>query len=181
MGGTVEGDYDGETSASVDSALAAGDLRVAASTAEDYWMYVCRRASLADFIERASAELLAHRFCDLYFVKYLRYSAGFKTVEVPSKAGDPWLYAYRGSNYGGGRVTDNKRLTADTTGVRDLMVLVYTTMPSRRCGIKDHSRKANAYGMTDTSMIAFGTQMVQQGQLDAFVFSPMPVLPGGKT
>jgi hypothetical protein len=35
--------------------------------------------------------------------------------------------------------------------------------------------------MIDTSMIAFGTQMVRQGQLDAFVFSPMPVLPGGKT
>lgn len=53
--------------------------------------------------------MLAHGFCDLYFVKYLRYSEGFKVADVaegmPLPNGARWLYAYRGLGCGAARAS----------------------------------------------------------------------------
>ena len=78
--------------ADVEAGIRSGKI-VVRSSADEHWQYACRLRSLRDFVERADDMLLAHRYCDLYFVRYLRNSLGYRIINMGRECAE-WLYAY---------------------------------------------------------------------------------------
>ena len=150
-------------------------------------VFSCRLHTLDDFVSRSAAELLRHKYCDVYFVKYLKYSAGFQTLEMLYHPDMGWLYAYRGIGISSGRVTDMPRdihaaYPSRKDYIRDQMILMYSHMPPGKHGYQQHITKARALWCTGNKrlpglegIIRRGTQLVESGMLDAFVHSPMPL------
>ena len=149
----------------------------------EHWMLSCRASALEDFVDRADEELIADRYCDMYLVKYLVYSEGFKCGELMRPACAPdaseWdgaLYAYR--HEPGGRRFDEGMPESEI--VRHLVVLAYVELPGmlrtpdmlRRklvaCVEKSYGFKASG------RFLRACRELVDSGAVDAFVNSPMP-------
>ena len=174
MSGTVTGKVGGETSADIWGALEAGRMHALEAIQEEYWMYSCRLGALKDFVGRASPELLAHPYCDMYLVKYLKYSEGFKTGLMSLPPGVEWLYAYRDDVGRGDQVSNRSIMGMTDAGLRNVMIAIYASLPHGYHDEGVHRKKARAScGQFEPGMKK-GTRMVRQGRLDAFVFSPMP-------
>ena len=174
MSGTVIGEVGGETSADVWGALEAGRMRALEAVQEEYWMYSCRLGALKDFVGRASQELLAHPYCDMYMVKYLKYSVGFKTGLMSLPPEVEWMYAYRDAGGRGDQVSKRWIMGMTYAGLRNVMVAIDASLPQRYHDEGVHRRKARASLGQFEPVMKQGTRMVTQGRLDAFVYSPMP-------
>ena len=168
----------------VERAIACGKVKTSKRNDHglEHWMFGCRVSTLEDFLDRASEELIADRYCDMYLVKYLAYSEGFMCGEIPVQASADamppmWegaLYAYRHER-GAARFDQGM---PESEIVRHLVVLAYIELTG---GTPDMLRRKlvaaveKSYGFKASDrFLRACRELVESGEVDAFVKSPMP-------
>ncbi len=116
-------------------------------------------------------------YCDMYLVRYLRYSVGQRVLQMPLSTTARWSYAYRGV----------PRLLRATTReaphmAEEQVALLYTRMPPGRQDAATREEKARRMlKLMDVEpkrvaqMVRKLNLLVEGGAMDAFAFSPMPM------
>lgn len=92
--GAVKGGTD------VDRLVSKGKLKIKkAAGGESYWSYCIRLASYQDFFRQAADLMVEHRFWDVCFLKYLRYTNQYRSLIIPPSLEDGfWGYYWRFDN-----------------------------------------------------------------------------------
>ncbi len=184
VGGAVAGELARGTAEEVERAMESGAMAALEGTGKDdeYWMYACRLTTLLDFVQRAGEKLIKSEYCDMYLVKYLRFSVGYRSLQVPLSTTARWSYAYR-------EMPRLRRATTrdDPRTLEEQVALLYATMPLGRQDALNMEKKARGMGMTQkmesegmsagqrATLLRAWSRLVDNGAMDEFAFSPMPL------